>query len=278
MLTSTLQLSRRFVRRMGPLYSCGRALGINQFLRKVHNSNVLRRGIYSTTMMGARLDFAVSTLSEIRRIETLHYEEHFVAKMTDTLQPNDVVFDIGANIGVVSLLLAKGRPGQCVRVHSFEPEPANAAKLRRNIELNNESGAVTVHPFALGAAAGKFTLFVSGEAGTGTHSLLEGTSAGKTPIEIDVCTCDEFLRQQQLVPTVVKIDVEGAEGDVLKGMDQTLRSGSIRELFIELHPVPLATQNLSAADLTNWLSERGYSLAWSTDRNDELHHHYRRTA
>jgi hypothetical protein len=73
---------------------------------------------------------------------------------------------------------------------------------------------------------------------------------------------------------VVKIDVEGAEFAVLRGMERLLGEHAVRELFVELHPAGLQASGASADELRAWLAQRGYALAWQQRRGDEWHEHY----
>jgi hypothetical protein len=74
---------------------------------------------------------------------------------------------------------------------------------------------------------------------------------------------------------VVKIDVEGAELDVLRGMGWLLDQRQVRELFIEAHPRFLVKRGESTDDIDRFLTERGYQLVSVRQRNLERHLHYR---
>jgi len=137
------------------------------------------------------------------------------------LGPGDVLYDIGANIGFFSLVGAGFvEPGG--RVYAFDPVPENADAVRANAALNRIDN-VTVLERAVGAARGRDRLLRVEDL---SWSQLE--SQGWHPrtvdaVEVEVVPIDELVASGELSPpTLVKIDVEGAELDVVRGMADTL--------------------------------------------------------
>ena len=92
-------------------------------------------------------------------------------------------------------------------------------------------------------------------------------------IELDTMTA--FAASRRLEPTLAKIDVEGAEVDVLRGMEDLLSQKIPRDIFIELHPGKMQEFAIDEAAIRDFLGERGYSLQWSSSREPEIHQHYR---
>lgn len=127
---------------------------------------------------------------------------------------DSIVFDLGANVGYYTLLAAKlAHQGQVV---AFEPEPRNAAFLRSNIAANGCRN-VSIHELAVASATG-YAKFKMGS-GTGT-----GTLADEGTLKVKTIKLDEFVASSGLRPTHLKIDVEGAEIDVLCGGLETLQA------------------------------------------------------
>ncbi len=276
MLLKGLDWVRRWLAR-GPLRAPLRATGIIQLGRRVYNRRIISRGEHRARVVGHRLRFVVTTGDEIRQIDGQFEEDAFLRRMLDALRGGDVLYDVGANIGVVSLLAASHAQGEGlagVSVHSFEPEPRTAARLRENVRLNG-FGGITVHEMGLGATSARIPLFVDGQTGRQTHSILRAQSAGRSEVEIELRAADEVAREAP-APTVMKIDVEGAEMDALRGAQGLLEKGGVRELFIEVHPDQLRTMNTDEVQLQRWLEDRGYRLVWSHARAHEIHQHYRR--
>jgi FkbM family methyltransferase len=141
--------------------------------------------------------------------------------LVEHLRPGDVFYDAGANVGFFTVLGArlvtpKGR------VVAFDPVPSNAQSLRRNVELNGFRN-VTVLERALGDTSGSAVLEVGVQTG---HSRLK--SFGTPPdhaasITVPVVSIDDVVRTEEVPPPdFAKIDVEGAEVAVLKGMRETM--------------------------------------------------------
>lgn len=136
------------------------------------------------------------------------------ALLAEHLGSGDVFYDIGANVGVFSTIAAR-LVGTTGRVYAFEPHPESSASAERNAELN-EFANVTVLTTAVSDANGKMTLSLSGK--SANHRLGEGSG-----IEVDVVALDHWIRREKArPPTLVMIDVEGAELNVLDGMQETL--------------------------------------------------------
>lgn len=181
-----------------------------------------------------------------------HYEGHVMLALGRALRPGSVCLDIGANVGVVTVFLARHCEGGSV--HSFEPSATTFAYLTANVAANHLTNVVahqlgvydqtstqhlSVHPTHPGGA------FVS-ETG-----IREG--AGET---IDVVALDDWFLTSGLDRIdVVKIDVEGAELRVLRGGAQLLRRFR-PVLIVECNPVPLRRfQDASPADMIELLHE-----------------------
>lgn len=232
---------------------------------------IIKRGFQQVVLMDHTLKFAVSCPREIERIDSMAHEDQFITRMLDALRAGDHVYDIGANIGVISLLLASG--AEEVHVDAFEPEPRNAAQLRKNIAINHMDSVIDAHEMALGAEKATLTLYVDGETGSGTHSLVARGDASQSTVAVPVDTAVSFAAGHK-APDLVKIDVEGAEVQVLEGMKPLLETRAIRDLFLELHPNLIADQGWDEQKVTTWMMERGYKLAWAFRRNTEVHLHY----
>ena len=243
-------------------------------LRLMVNKILGRETILDFDVLGTPLRLAVESRREIRRAHATSKEVDFVGRMFEALREGDVVWDVGANIGVISLLLAGHTKGGSSRVHSFEPEPQNFDQLVKNIAANDWTDRIVAHQLALGDHAGEIELFVRGGPGEGRHSTVEsGGSTGSIRVPLD--TAAAFASTHAAPPDLMKIDVEGAEGRVLSGMDALLRESRPRDLFLEVHPKGEGDRMPDGTTIHDWLVERGFERVWDSAHGSRRHCHYR---
>lgn len=191
-----------------------------------------------------------------------HNEPPVQQVLAEQLKAGDVFHDIGANVGFFSVIAARlvGPTGQ---VWAFEPEPANAAVLRRNIALNG-LGNVHLRQQAVSDHGGSGHLQLAVYAGG--HALDSAPpppdSRGTLPVEL--VSIDELLADGLVTaPTLVKIDVEGGEQAVLAGMAGTLarhRPLVVYEIDAE-RTEQLTTRQAEVADFLAGLGYRVRALA-----------------
>jgi FkbM family methyltransferase len=153
--------------------------------------------------------------------ESGDYEVPVQKTVASLLREGGVFYDIGANVGFFSVLAGR-IVGQAGAVYAFEPVPANASTVERNARLNR-LGNIEVLRVAVSSHTGKSELFLAHYAGGAALK-----SAGAPPdlagsIVVDTSSIDDLVGLRIRPPDVVKIDVEGAEEDVLQGMLDVLR-------------------------------------------------------
>ncbi|MCU0317341.1 MAG: FkbM family methyltransferase [Fimbriimonadaceae bacterium] len=155
--------------------------------------------------------------------------------LSDLILPGMIVWDVGAHCGY-TVLLACRRVGDRGKVFAFEPNPENLWYLRSHIEWNGISNA-TVFPCALAGEVGEATFVLRG---SGTGSL--GHIDGGREISVIVRTVDEIVSTGEAVgPDFIKMDVEGAELDLLRGAIGALVTRPVR-LLIATHSAQLHEQ------------------------------------
>lgn len=138
-----------------------------------------------------------------------------------------VALDIGANLGMFSIPLAK-ELGNNGKVISIEAEKKNVELLRKNVKLNNLSNVLIIGKGAY-SKKGQMTFYLD-SIGTGGHSLMKENSAKTETIEVD--TIDNILDELKAKKiNIIKIDVEGAEIDVFKGAKKTLSKSRPKIIF-----------------------------------------------
>lgn len=153
--------------------------------------------------------------------------------LASRLVQGQVIYDVGANQGQFALLFARMAGPEAVV--AFEPVAENVEALRANTVLNG-FGAMTLVPKAAGAIAGMARFCYASDSRTmGAFSDRAFKLPDDTPeIEVEVVRLDDLLHQGVPPPGVIKIDVEGAAGDVLAGAEDLLRRHRPC-LFMELH-------------------------------------------
>jgi FkbM family methyltransferase len=179
------------------------------------------------------------------------FEKHEIALLCSLVQPGDSALDVGANIGLYSLYLSRA-VGPKGRVVAVEPDPDNIALLRSNLE-NNGCDNVIVLPCALGAESGPVKLFQV-EENRGNLSLADVVGTGRF-VQVPMRRGDEALAELGLQPTVVKIDVEGAEPLVLCGLGY-----EPPVLLFEFDPSLLYALGHDPVEFLKSLVARGYRL------------------
>jgi FkbM family methyltransferase len=155
------------------------------------------------------------------------------------LRPGDVAFDVGANVGLFTLLMSR-IVGPSGRVVAYEAAPENAALLRDTIAMNYQAEWVDIRQAAAAASAGTLTFHASTRF-LGNGSLLphdeqytrEFLVDGERELSVAAEPLDVHLGAFERI-ALVKIDVEGAEEQVLAGMQGLIDSGAVQRICMEL--------------------------------------------
>ena len=145
------------------------------------------------------------------------FERRFLEFLDSFLPQRGVMLDVGANIGNHALYMARSFR----EVHCFDPNPMAVAKLRRNVELNHAAN-ITIHEVGLGSEDCELPFFV--EPGTNLGASHFVAEAGEGTISLPIRAGDAYLASKQIRNVdFVKIDVEGGELEVLRGLQETIR-------------------------------------------------------
>jgi FkbM family methyltransferase len=161
----------------------------------------------------------------------------------------DVVFDVGANLGAYTLLFGQwvGAGGQ---VYSFEPARDARLGLEQHIAMNALGKQVVVRAEAMSGTVGSAPFLSSGT--SGANRLMSASGAGSCAVP--TTTIDAVCASLGLRPRLIKVDVEGAELDVLRGARQTIAAGGEQlRLYVEMHPSLWPELGFSRQDVENEL-------------------------
>jgi len=213
----------------------------------------------------AEAEFWMTSRNEFGWLRSLP-EEQMIEDVLHEARPDDVFYDIGANAGMYSCLAADQLEKPVV---AFEPEPNNAARLEQNVALNDAD--VSVHRYALSDESGTAELAITlDQTGPAGHSLVTGSEGDSDTITVETAVGDELVDELDLpTPDIVKIDVEGAEWQVLSGLESTLRDSDCRVIYCELHRDRLEGQGITAEDVCERLTEWGYDVSVPFERDGE---------
>jgi FkbM family methyltransferase len=184
-------------------------------------------------------------------------EPDATAYIKKNLKKGAVVLDIGANIGYYALLesFLVGKQGT---VYAVEPVRSNFKLLQNNIKINNCSN-IYPYRFAFGSQNKKeVTIYLSKKANWCTMNK-EAVKLQMGTEKVRVVTVDSFLKDKKH-PSLIRMDVEGFEHEILMGMTETLKKGP--DLFIEIHP---SVMNIDM--FFNILSKNDYSVRYASFNN-----------
>ena len=187
-----------------------------------------------------------------------HHELAAQKVLQEKLKPGSIFYDVGANFGFYSLLAARAG----AQVFAFEPDFQNAESLERHALLNSLEAKIEIVRAAVFSMSGSILLEPADfERGHGNARVGAAGDPSRATIKVPCTTLDNFAREHA-VPEVVKIDVEGAESEVLKGAEE-LFSNSRPRLICEVH------DPLNASFVEAWLKARNYEFRW-LDASEEF--------
>ncbi len=193
-----------------------------------------------------RIDMHINSAWEIFRLGSCAKEPETVHWLETQLRPGDTFYDIGANVGAYSLVAFAITAGKA-KIVAFEPGFATFTALCRNIQLNRAADAILPLPIALSDVDGLATFRYSDtDAGAALHSWHEGVP-GEAHVPQMVLPTMTFTLDGRIQalglppPTLIKLDVDGPELEVLAGAEKALSRPELRGVLVELdHRTPAA--------------------------------------
>lgn len=186
------------------------------------------------------------------------YELDTYRILKKSLRPGMHFLDVGANIGYFTLLAAR-LVGQAGRIDAIEPDPVNRLRLEEHLNKNGMGNAVCVHAVAASDREGMVDLWhpEEGLANHGMSSIYYGIGKGAARYHVPAARLDEVIPKS---PDVVKMDIEGAEYNALKGMERWLLVGKPPIIIVEHNQSSAKAAGWQCGDILRYL--QGMDMGW----------------
>jgi FkbM family methyltransferase len=197
---------------------------------RLHTLLLKGRRLCLPTRHGVRLKLAPQEYIDGAILREGYYEIEVLEALTQYLRPDDTLWDIGANLGLHALTLAKLHPE--LTLHAFEPNPPMATLLKEVIVANGL--AVNLHTQALSSITGAAD-FYQPQGNCGRSGLDNWDQRDDLPVvKVETITGDELINSGRApTPNIIKLDVEGHEAKVLQGLSVTLTDPRLHTLVFE---------------------------------------------
>lgn len=209
-----------------PLNRHRKVAALTRYIRWQVGSRILPGSVAIPFVNGSQLLVAPGMAGATGNVYCGLHEFEEMAFVLHALQPGDLFFDVGANIGSYSVLAAS----RGARVVGFEPIPSAYERFRDNIAINKFEGLISPRNQGVGERAA--TLRFTAGLDTVNHVATQIDTSDLIEVEI---ICLDSLMQETDGPTIMKIDVEGFEMSVLNGAARVLNSSRLIAVILELN-------------------------------------------
>jgi len=223
--------------------------------------------VYDARILGEDIQIYCPNLKVFKRCDSFRRKEPETLEWIATFSPGATLFDIGANIGLYSLLAAK----KGLRVVAFEPESQNFAVMNANVYLNSLDDKISALNVALSDRNCLDYLYMPAfSCGTAFNQFgvppEETGEPSRNAFKQAVIsyTMDHFVKQYpQFFPTHVKIDVDGIEAKIIAGAAQTIESPHVQSMLVELD-----TRLEADLKAIEWIVSKGFKVVSQTPKVD----------
>jgi FkbM family methyltransferase len=240
-------------------------LHLTHFARDIYTRLLAENGVLQASCLGATAEFKADNSKQLAFIDyILTTEMDFIEASLEDLRAGETFLDVGCHYGIFSIFGAKlvGPQGQ---VFSVEPHPGTLKILQGNIDLNHSSNVKVVQG-ALSEVEGSIPLSYN-ENGAGPKGLNDPESSVH---HVRSLRGDVLFTDGIRIPAAVKVDVEGHEFSVLKGLATTLSSRHCRRLCVEVHP-DLLPSGVTKDAIIAFIENRGFTIAKQNLRDVVIH-------
>ncbi len=235
-------------------------LGVRPVLAEAYRAAILATTDTRTLeVAGVEAEFHLNSTGEYRDLYAFD-ERSLAADLLSQLEADDVVYDVGANIGIYACLAA----AVADTVVAFEPHPENAATLAENVALNDASVTVSRYALANGTGTADLAITLDG-VGSAGHTLLTAANPDSRTVTVETRRGDDLIADGETPPpTVLKIDAEGAELSVLRGLREAVKRPECRLLYCEVHESRLELDGGSVSAVRELLRDAGFDVSERT--------------
>ena len=244
----------------------GRGLTKYSFIRKVKDYSLSNLQTDYAEVFGNKLFLSKKGLAlSISHYGT--YEELEAKIMEEKIEMGNIVVDVGANIGLHTLNMARivGNTGQ---VFAFEPDPSNFEILKKNVKINNYKNII-LEQKAVGDKHGRTTLYQSDH--PGKHRIFPQTEQAKSQVQVELTNLDNYFDSDMIDKiNFIKIDVEGLEFSVLKGMKNILKNSKKIKILFEFMPENTMEVGFTPIELLNYLTSNDFKLYCMDNKTKKL--------
>lgn len=245
-------------------------IGLYKPIRKIYNAIGRYNKQTEILIDNNKIKFWTPTFYLDDYVKNLAGEGQFLNEIILRLNKQNIFWDVGANVGFYSFAAAKIMNTNS-KIFAFEPEPTTFNLLQKNIELNKMNN-ITALSIALGDTDGDKLLFPSDTPNFGAHSFVQRTDyrVKKKGINININTADKLIDEMKIdVPDIMKIDVEGAEILVLRGMKHLLTNEKLKMIFCEIHVNLLPLFGSSEEEVLEIFKEENFHIDYSLNRSNQ---------
>lgn len=236
-------------------------------VERLRRRNAIHRGHYTISVGEATAEFHASRGEWGKLYQNVNSERVIYRDILESIQPDDVFWDIGANIGTYTCLI--GAALDAGTVVAFEPSPVNAVRIEENARLNDLSPDVQQIALSNRDETLDFAL-QSAAVGTGLQAL-SNASEPYAVLSVQARHGDTHITEENLPrPDILKIDVEGLELDVFNGLSETLTESDCRIIYCEAHKHHLPEES-TVDDVISLLSGAGYDVTTLQERYPGVH-------
>ena len=197
----------------------------------------------------------------------ISFEKFETEVMKKNIKKGYVVIDCGANLGYYSLLFSK-LVGKSGKVFAFEPDPKNFSLLQKNLKVNDITNVVALN-LAVSDKQGESFLFLDKHYPGNSKMYNEGKNEGGK-IKINCVRLDDYFKGFKKKINLIKMDIEGSEGNAIKGSTDIIKNNKTIKLVLEYFPEALKSCGTEPKELLDLLKKEGFECREINEKDSEL--------